>query len=35
MLPKNPVKIDPKLKIPKGLPPTKGKRRDDIMDPKK
>lgn len=34
MLPKTNVKIDAKLKKPKGLPPTKGKLRDDIKDPK-
>jgi len=35
MLPKSPVKIDAKLKTPKGNPPGKGKLRDDIKDPKK
>lgn len=35
MLPKSTVKIDSKLKTPKGLPPVTGKNRDDIKDPKK
>jgi hypothetical protein len=34
MLPKVNLKIDSKLKTPKGNPPAKGKKRADIKDPR-